>query len=90
MVTVNGIGFAEVWIDPHYEVRHGDTITDNLILELVRQLEARPHSPESIRDDGYQFYVSDVWYLQKPYRLVWIAPPGNGYLGVRTAFRRSK
>ncbi len=90
LVTVNRIRFVEVWIDPHYETSHGDTMTDALILALVWQLDGRIYNSQSESVNGYSFFVSDVCHNEKPYRLVWLTPSGNGYLGVRTAFRRSK
>jgi hypothetical protein len=88
-LIVNGTRFDSVWIDPHYEVGHPE-MTDELILKLARELELGSHEPDSKRDDGYSFFVSDVCLDDKPYRLVWVTPPDASYLGIRTAFRRSK
>jgi hypothetical protein len=65
-------------------------MTDELILRLVLQLEKGSHEPEMRRDDGYRFFVTDLWLESDPYRVVWVLPPDDDYLGVRTAFRRSK
>jgi hypothetical protein len=88
--TVNGTKFNEVWIDPHYEESHKGTVTDELILQLIKLLESGKFEPETEREDGYKFFVNDLRLNQKLYRLVWVTPPGESYLGVRTAYRRSE
>jgi hypothetical protein len=89
VLIVNGAIFNEVWIDPHYEIAHPE-INDELILKLAQRLQIGLYEPELMREDGYSFFVSDVWFEDKPYRLVWVTPPDQSYLGIRTAFRRSK
>jgi len=38
-LIVNGVFCSRVLIDAHHETKHGDTINDDLILDLVRQLQ---------------------------------------------------
>lgn len=80
---------SEVWIDPHYEVKHSGSINDILILELVRQL-GRMSFVAKAESQGFRFYEVDVEYLGKPYRLILVTPPDGSYLGIRNAYRRSK
>lgn len=37
-VIFNEKHFDEVWIDPHYEEKHGDSVNDELILRLLGRL----------------------------------------------------
>jgi hypothetical protein len=90
-VQVNGIWFHEVWIDPHFEEKHGGSINDELILRLVRLLDGVRLEPEK-RDErsGFAFFATPVELDGKAYKLIWVIPPEQSYLGVRNAFRRSK
>jgi hypothetical protein len=81
--------FDEVWIDPHYEVSHSESITDELILELVQILTDEFGEPIS-KVTGFRYYKVDVMYQQKLYRLILVRPDDDRYIGVRTAYRRSK
>ncbi len=89
VVEVNGTHFSEIWIDPHYEEKHGELMTDELILRLVTLLDQRDYEPEQV-SNGFEWFVTDFDLDDKPYRIVWLLPPDKKYLGVRTAFRRSK
>ncbi|PIU01086.1 MAG: hypothetical protein COT74_00855 [Bdellovibrionales bacterium CG10_big_fil_rev_8_21_14_0_10_45_34] len=57
---INNTWFSEVWIDSHYEEKHSRSINDNLILELLRALNLGSYLPQMIRNDGYQFYETDL------------------------------
>ncbi len=88
-VFVNDMWFTEIWIDSHYELKHRESINDKLILELLSQLNFKTFVPQEIRQDGFQFFATNVECQAKPYRLIWIIPPDKNYLGVRNAHRRS-
>lgn len=81
--------FSEVWIDPHYEEKHSESITDELILALVQRLGGKAAVPVS-ETYGYRYYKYEVTYQQKPYRLILVRPFDDSYLGVRNAYRSSK
>jgi hypothetical protein len=38
-VTVNERRITKVVIDPHYELKHSDSVSDNVILSLVKLLD---------------------------------------------------
>lgn len=88
-LTMGTHHFEEVWIDPHYEAKHKDSINDELILELVKGLDGWLIVLNAIVS-GYKFYEADGIYKGKLYRLILVVPPDNNYLGVRNAYRRSK
>lgn len=87
---INGTWFCEVWIDTHYEEKHSKSINDELILEMLGLLNYERYLPQVIRKDGYQFYTTDLVLNGKAYRLIWVIPPDESYVGVRNAYRRSK
>lgn len=86
---INDTWFGEIWIDSHYELKHKQSINDELILELVQHLTHQTHFPQEIRN-GYQFYESEIIWREKLYRLIWLIPPDESYLGVRNAYRRPR
>ncbi len=87
---INDTWFNEIWIDTHYEKKHSRSINDELILNLLQLLNYEHHLPQMIREDGYQFYETDLVRNGKPYRLIWVVPPDASYIGVRNAYRRPK
>lgn len=88
-IRVNGECFRELWIDPHYEEKHKDSINDQLIQELVKEIDGWLITL-SAEVSGYAFYEADVNYQGKAYRLILVIPPDGAYLGVRNTYRRSK
>ncbi len=87
---INDTWFNEVWIDTHYEKKHSESINDKLILDLLLLLNYESYIPQVVREDGYQFYETDLAKEGKPYRLIWVIPPDTSYIGVRNAYRRPK
>ena len=81
--------FDELWIDPHYENKHGESITDELILTLIQKLGERAVEPNA-EGGGFRYYVIEITYRQKLYRLILVRPANDSYVGVRNAYRRSK
>jgi hypothetical protein len=86
-VIFNEEHFNEVWIDPHYEEKHGDSVTDQLILSLLSRLSEKPWASQSDAK-GFHFFEVDVDFKSKFYRLIIVVPPDGSYLGVRNAYRR--
>ncbi len=88
-IIVNGRIFSEVIIDPHYEEKHSDNITDELILSLALRLNGRFEIPVSTKDE-YSYFVTIIELNGKQYRLVWLLEADAVYIGVVNAFRDSK
>lgn len=88
-LNVDGIHYTELWIDPHYEDQSKDSINDQLILELVKEVDGWLITFNS-EVGGYRFYEADGNYQSKVYRLILVIPPDKSYLGIRNAYRRSK
>lgn len=88
-VCVNGLWIHDILIDNHVTQRHGDSIDDLLVLQLVSLLHMQYFRPEALDENGFEYFVnSDLILNGKAYRLVWLLPLNKNYLGVRTAFRR--
>src|SRR5581483_6970551 len=88
-IFVNGRWFNRVEIDPHYEEKHGETVNDVIILELVKSLSTKKYVAERIdKNDFHYFTTEPIFFEEKPYRLVWLTHPKESFIGVRNAFRR--
>lgn len=88
-VYVNGTWFHNVLIDSHVTEKHGDSITEHIVLDLVKLLHMEFYTSEHIDENGFEYFVNNELRLgEKVFRLVWLIPPDKSYIGVRTAFRR--
>ena len=86
--SINGVKIVEVVIDPHYEIKHSDSMSDELILKLVSLLDGKFYKPETV-DLDFQYFVADPLKLgELSYRLVWLLENEKLYIGVVNAFRR--
>ncbi len=87
-MMINGIFITKVIIDPHYEVKHSGSISDELILELVKTLDGDTHE-ENDRKDSFLYFVKDnIMYKGKNYKLIWLLEDNEVYVGVINAYRR--
>jgi len=87
-LVVNNQHIKRVIIDPHYELKHANTITDSLILELVKLLDGEYFSSEIV-EDSFEYYMTENLSLDgKRYRLVWLIEKEELFIGVINAFRR--
>ncbi len=87
-ITVNGLPIEQVVIDPHYELKHAESVDDDLILELVTLLDGKFYEAAAAKDD-FQYFVADLLdHAKRNYRLVWLLEDGMLYVGVVNAFRR--
>ena len=85
-ITVNGIRVVQVVIDSHFEEKHIDHMSDELILILVRELDDRQEFPETKRG-RYSYFATLVAFKQKQYRLVWLLEDHAIYIGIINAYR---
>lgn len=90
-ITVNNIHFEELYVDPHFEIKHSESMDDEIILALSNQLDGRVHDPIAVDRDGFRYYRTEPMYFKgKPYRLIWLIDPDESYLGVVNCYRRKK
>ncbi len=83
-ITVNGKKVRRVVVDPH--IRKHKDITDDLILDLVRQLDKSEQVSDDVKEP-YQYFSSLLYVRSKQYRLVWLLEDREIYIGVITAYR---
>ncbi len=89
-ITINGRMISQLIIDPHYLVKHGESITDQIIIQLVKKLDGREFTPERIDKDGFEYYVDDKMKLaNKKYKLIWLLKNDELFIGVINCYRRN-
>jgi hypothetical protein len=90
-ITINERQLVEVVIDDHYEGKHKSSVSDEVILELVADLDGKDFQAKTIGADGFEYYSTEpIVYEEKPYRLVWLLHPEENYVGVVNCFRVSR
>lgn len=87
ILTVNGRKVSRVVIDQHYKEKHSESITDEIILELVKELDGGVFPIEIERADFQYFTAEPVFRDEAPYRLILVLYVHDDYLGVVNAFR---
>lgn len=87
-ITVNGRRINKVIIDSHYEEKHSDSVDDQIVLGLVRQLDGQFFEPDG-SDATYTYFVIDKMLFDKNlYKLVWLLEENKLYIGIVNAYRR--
>jgi hypothetical protein len=86
-ITINGRNLNRVVIDQHYRLKHGQSMNDEIILDLVKTMDGKKFPPEKIQGENEYFTVEPVYRLEKPYRVVLVLCLTDDYLGVVNAFR---
>ena len=77
-------------IDPHYELKHSDSISDEVILELVQLLNGGTF-PIQEKIGQFEYFATDGLKMnEKLYKLVWLLEDNELYIGVVNAHRRKK
>lgn len=84
-IIINRTSIEEVVIDSHVD-KHSDHISDDLIIELVGKLVHTEHVAESVQEE-FQYFVSEISYNSKLYKMVWLLEDHKFYVGIITAFR---
>lgn len=85
-LVINHNRIKRVIIDQHYKDKH-PSVTDEIILDLVRTLDGEDFPVESERGEYQYFAVEPVYQNERPYRLVMLLCNFEDYLGVINAFR---
>lgn len=75
-------------IDPHYEEKHADSISDEIIIQLVKTLDGEVIDPDQ-ESPPYSYFTQDKMELNgKFYKLIWLLEDDQIYIGVVNAYRR--
>ena len=86
VLRFNERAIFRVIIDQHYKFAHPE-MSDALILELVKLLDGESGHIES-SDLEFEYFKKDpLFYMEKPYRLVFLLNKFDSYIGVVNAFR---
>jgi len=86
-IVVNGRNIQRIVIDPHV-AKHKD-ITDDLIIDLVRQLDGTDNLPDD-SSSQFDYFVNLLEANGRQYRLVWLLEKDELYIGVITVYRDSR
>jgi len=88
-ILINKLMVTKVIIDSHYEEKHGNSINDDLIIELVKLLNGRREVPDSA-DEDFQYFSTILYFEDKSYNLVWLLEDELIYIGVVNAYRDNR
>lgn len=87
-IVVNDKRISKVIIDPHFETKHAASITDEVILDLVKTLDGEKFFPDQVKPP-YAYFTTDKMKLNgKLYKLVWLLEDDQIYIGIVNAYRR--
>lgn len=84
-ILINGVLFKKILIDSHVD-KHADHINDELILEILNSLNKDQHHPIG-ESEEYLYYVTNILFHEKWYKLTWLIEKELNYLGVISIFR---
>lgn len=87
-IKINDRLITKLIIDPHFEVKHSDSINDETIIALVKTLDGEEAEPED-RNPPFTYFTKDKIGLNgRFYKLVWLLEDDQIYVGVVNAYRR--
>ncbi len=87
-IVVNQKKITKLIIDPHFEEKHAASITDDIIIELVKTLDGQFIEPDDENLPFSYFSTDKIELNGKFYKLVWLLEDDQIYIGVVNAYRR--
>lgn len=85
-MKINGRKISEVIIDQHYTESHPE-MNDFIILKLILLLNERKFRPDKLNGDFSYYKVEPIFYMNKPFRMIFLLHEKESYLGIINAFR---
>ena len=87
-IVVNHRRIKKLIVDPHYEEKHAESVTDESVIELVKTLDGEVVEPVDV-SPPFAYFMSDKIELGgKLYKLIWLLEDDHLYIGVVNAYRR--
>lgn len=87
-LLINGVRIDRVIIDPHYERKHSGSVSDEVILKLVFEMNGNRYDHKA-EVGSFRYFVSEkVIHEGRLFRLIWLLEEGQTYIGVVNAHRR--
>ena len=87
-IIVNNITVNKIIIDSHYKEKHAESITDEIILSLVKTLDGQVFEVDTY-EPPYSYFVTDkISFEGKLYKLIWLLEDDQIYIGVINSYRR--
>ena len=86
-IVFNEIWIKKVIIDPHFEIKHADSVNDDLILKLVSQLDGAKILPDFVKEP-FSYFVDEINLKGKLYKMIWLLEKDQIYIGVVNVYRR--
>jgi hypothetical protein len=87
-IVFNETKIKKIIIDPHYELKHAESISDAVIIGLVKTLDGRAFPPEEVKPPYTYFSLDKIELEGKRYKLVWVLEDDQIYVGIINAYRR--
>ena len=89
VLMINGRKLDAVVIDGHYQLKHANSMNDELIMGMVKALDGQTYLHEFVTIAGWEIYTLDpLVFNGKMYRLVWCIHAKETHVGIINAFRR--
>ena len=86
-IVFNEVEIKKVIIDSHFELKHSESINDEIILGLVKKLDGLILAPQDV-NFSFNYFSEKLELNVKPYRLIWLLEREEFYIGVVNAYRR--
>ncbi len=88
-IVFNEIRITKVIVDLHYELKHAASISDEVILNLVKMLDGRALPPDEIKPPFSYFSLDKIVLNGKRYKLIWVLEDDQIYIGIINTYRRT-
>ena len=86
-IVFNGKEIKKLIIDPHFELKHADSVNDEIILKLVKMLDGQNVDPQKVTPP-FSYFAEELTLSGKRFRLIWLVEDDHIYIGVVNAYRR--